>query len=163
MDAELMIVGEQPGDLEDLSGKPFVGPAGQLFDQIAKADGLDRRQAYVTNAVKHFKFEPRGKRRIHKRPNTSEIDHCRWWLNTELAQVKPKLVIAMGATAAEAVTGDGKAILSRRGQVERMSSGQPVLITLHPSYLLRLGDARGRAEARALFQDDLRAAVRLVS
>ena len=157
-DAELMIVGEQPGDIEDLSGKPFVGPAGQLFDKLAKAVSLDRRHAYVTNAVKHFKFQPRGKRRIHQRPNSNEIDHCRWWLNAELAQVKPKLVLAMGATAAEALTGNGKDILSRRGQMEITTSGQRVLITIHPSYLLRQSNPQAESDASVLFQDDLRQA-----
>jgi uracil-DNA glycosylase family protein len=104
-DADLMIVGEQPGDQEDLSGRPFVGPAGQLFDQIAQQAGLERSHVYVTNAVKHFKFTPQGRRRIHQRPNSSEIDHCRWWLDAEVSIVKPKLVVAMGATALESLTG----------------------------------------------------------
>lgn len=115
LDAALMIVAEQPGDVEDLCGKPLVGPAGQLFNQITAQAGLDRNQAYITNAIKHFKFTPRGKRRIHQRPDTSEIDHCRWWLDAELAQVKPRLIIAMGATAAQALTNNGTAILARRG------------------------------------------------
>lgn len=162
-DAALMIVGEQPGDREDLTGRPFIGPAGQLFDQVAGNVGLDRRQAYVTNAVKHFKFVPRGKRRLHQRPNTSEITHCRWWLEAEVALVKPKLILAMGATAAEALTGDGTAIMARRGHVTQAAAGQRVLITLHPSYLLRLTDPQAKAEATALFKADLASAVRLTS
>lgn len=162
-EAELMIVGEQPGDMEDLSGKPFVGPAGQVFDDIAAKAGLDRRACYVTNAVKHFKFRPRGKRRLHQRPNRSEIDHCRWWLKAELAQVKPKLILAMGAVAAEALTGRGSDLMARRGQVEPAIDGQPVLITLHPSYLLRQPDPKLRAEGRALFEADLLKAAQLVS
>jgi len=163
MGADLMIVGEQPGDQEDLSGRPFIGPAGQLFDQIAAQAGLDRTQAYVTNAVKHFKFTPRGKRRIHQRPNTSEIDHCRWWLNAEMAQVRPKLILGMGATAAEALTGRRDAILARRGKVEATPTGTPVLLTLHPSYLLRVPDPQAKADATAQFRDDLRMAVRMLA
>jgi len=162
-DAALMIVGEQPGDREDLTGRPFIGPAGQLFDQVAGTVGLDRKQAYVTNAVKHFKFIPRGKRRLHQRPNTSEITHCRWWLEAEIALVKPALILAMGATAAEALTGDGTAIMARRGHVTQTATGQPVLITLHPSYLLRLTDPQAKAEATALFRADLAAAAQLTA
>ncbi|MEO1160239.1 MAG: UdgX family uracil-DNA binding protein, partial [Pseudomonadota bacterium] len=157
-DAELMIVGEQPGDLEDLQGRPFVGPAGQLFNEIAQSAGLDRRQAYVTNAVKHFKFTPRGKRRLHKRPSASEISHCRWWLDAELASVRPKLIVAMGATAAEALTGSGAGILQRRGKVERTCDGHDVLITVHPSYLLRLPDRDRRTEEIEKFRADLKIA-----
>lgn len=153
-----MFVGEQPGDMEDLSGKPFVGPAGQLFDQLAGDAGLDRGTAYVTNAVKHFKFRPQGRRRIQQRPNTGEIEHCRWWLNAELAQVRPKLVVAMSATDAEALTGSGDKVLSRRGKVEHTRSGQAVLITLHPSYLLRQPDALIKKEAAALMLNDLKIA-----
>ncbi len=163
MDAELMIVGEQPGDQEDLSGRPFVGPAGQLFDQIAGRAGLARDKAFVTNAVKHFKFTPRGKRRLHQRPNASEIQHCRWWLDAEIAQVKPKLILGMGATAAEGLTGRRDAITARRGTVEQTPSGTPVLLTLHPSYLLRLPDPHAKADATAQFQDDLTAAVRMLA
>ena len=162
-DAALMIVGEQPGDREDLTGRPFIGPAGQLFDEVAGTVGLDRRQAYVTNAVKHFKFVPRGKRRIHQRPNTSEITHCRWWLEAEVALVKPALILAMGATAAEALTGDGTAIMARRGHVTQTAAGQRVLITLHPSYLLRLTDPQAKAEATALLSADLATAARLTA
>ena len=157
--AALMLVGEQPGDMEDLAGKPFVGPAGQLFDDISKAAGLDRSQAYITNAVKHFKFVAQGRQRLHQRPNTSEIDHCRWWLDAEVAQIAPSLIVAMGATAAQALTGNGGDILARQGTIENGLSGRPVLITSHPSYLLRLRDPQVRAEASTLFKRDLQRAV----
>ena len=118
-DAQVMIVGEQPGDREDLAGRPFVGPAGRLFDEVARSAGLDRQRIYVTNAVKHFKFAPRGKRRLHKRPSASEISLCRHWLDAELLSIKPKLIVAMGATAAEALTGSGSAIWSARSPARR--------------------------------------------
>lgn len=153
--ADLMVVGEQPGDMEDLSGRPFVGPAGQLFDKIAAEVGLNREAIYLTNAVKHFKFTARGKRRLHQRPDGSEIEHCRWWLDAEIAQVRPKLILAMGATAAQSLTGDGSQVLSRRGGIETGLSGLPVLITLHPSYLLRLPDLEARERATAHFKSDL--------
>ena len=162
MDADLMIVGEQPGDQEDLSGRPFVGPAGQLFDKIAGQAGLERHKTFVTNAVKHFKFTPRGKRRLHQSPNGSEIQHCRWWLDAEIAQVRPKLLLGMGATAAEGLTGRRAGILSRRGTVEQTASGTPILLTLHPSYLLRLPDPKAKADATAQFRDDLAMAVKLL-
>ncbi|NDV99253.1 UdgX family uracil-DNA binding protein [Salipiger sp. PrR002] len=161
-DAALMVVGEQPGDREDLEGRPFVGPAGQLFDKAAARAGLDRAQAYLTNAVKHFKFTPRGKRRIHQAPNRGEVMHCRWWLDIERAQVKPKLILAMGATAAESLTGSRAGLMARRGQVEHTEDGTPVLITLHPSYLLRLPEA-DRPAAEALFEQDLRLAAEMVA
>ncbi|PWW00447.1 DNA polymerase [Hoeflea marina] len=161
-DARLMIVGEQPGDQEDLAGVPFVGPAGRLFDRVAQSAGLDRSLAFVTNAVKHFKFEPRGKRRIHKRPNAGEISHCRWWLDAELAQVSPKLILALGATAAEALTGSGDNILARRGTVETRADGTTVLISIHPSFLLRLTDGQERDRQTDLFRDDLRRAAAMM-
>ncbi len=160
-DARLMIVGEQPGDLEDLAGRPFVGPAGQLFDRIATEAGLDRGAAYVTNAVKHFKFTPRGKRRIHQRPDRSEIEACTWWLDAERDRIKPKLILAMGATAMQALTGDGKAVMKRRGTVESMGDGTPVFITVHPSYLLRVPDHIRAAETES-FRQDLAAAAALL-
>ncbi|MEQ6249875.1 UdgX family uracil-DNA binding protein [Sulfitobacter sp. HNIBRBA3233] len=159
-DAALMIVGEQPGDREDLAGRPFVGPAGQLFDAVLEGIGLDRRAAYVTNAVKHFKFTPRGKRRIHQSPNRSEIEACRFWLTREIAQVSPVLVVAMGATAAEALTGDGAKLMQRRGRVERGRDGLPVLVTLHPSAVLRAADP---AAMRALLAQDLAKAKELLN
>ncbi|KZY54075.1 UdgX family uracil-DNA binding protein [Sulfitobacter sp. KE29] len=162
-DADLMVVGEQPGDQEDLAGRPFVGPAGQMFDRIAGEAGLDRDAAFVTNAVKHFKFTARGKRRIHQRPETPEIDQCRWWMNAEVAQVQPKLILAMGATAAQSLTGKGAGILKRRGTIEAGPEGIPVLITLHPSYLLRVPDPAAREEAEAQFRSDLAMAARMMA
>ncbi len=147
------------GDMEDLGGRPFIGPTGQMFDTIAARAGLKREAAYLTNAVKHFKFTPRGKQRLHQRPNASEIKHCRWWLEAEIAQVKPKLIVAMGASAAQSLTGNGAAILARRGQIKKSRSGLPVLITLHPSHLLRLTDAAAQDRAKAQLQADLVQAV----
>lgn len=154
-DARLMIVGEQPGDLEDLQGRPFVGPAGRLFDRVAAEAGLDRSRVFLTNAVKHFKFVARGRRRLHQRPNGAEIVHCRPWLAAELALVRPRLVLAMGATAAETLTGSGADLLARRGRVERTAEGWPVLLTLHPAYLLRQPDPVARERDTQLFRADL--------
>lgn len=159
LDAQLMIVGEQPGDREDLEGVPFVGQAGQLFDAVAKEAGLDRAATYVTNAVKHFKFTPRGKRRIHQSPHQTEVGACRVWLEREIAQVQPVLLIALGATAAQTLTGDGSALMQRLGQIERGREGLPVLITLHPSAILRSDDP---ANLRALLLRDLRQAVHML-
>ena len=159
-DAALMIVGEQPGDQEDLQGRPFVGPAGKLFDEMAKRAGLDRQQAFVTNAVKHFKFLPRGRRRIHQRPDAGEVQHCRWWLEAEIREVRPDLILAMGATAAEALTGSGKRLAERRGRIEPERNGVQVLTTFHPSYLLRLPDPATRAGAEDRFISDLALAAR---
>ena len=161
-DAPLMIVGEQPGDREDLAGRPFVGPAGQIFDTEAEAAGLDRQRLYVTNAVKHFKFTPRGKRRIHQRPDAGEVQACRWWLDLERRLVKPTLIVAMGATAAAALTGSGRDLLKRRGTFERAEDGTPVLITLHPSAILRIPDPAAAEAARASLRADLRCAARRV-
>ncbi|WP_424927107.1 UdgX family uracil-DNA binding protein [Amaricoccus tamworthensis] len=162
VDAPLMIVGEQPGDQEDLAGRPFVGPAGQEFDMAAQAAGLDRSRIYVTNAVKHFKFIPRGKRRIHQRPNVGEIEHCRWWLNLERRLIQPQLIVAMGASACASFTGSGTGILKRRGSVEPGPEGTPVLVTLHPSHILRLPDDLAKARARADLQADLERARSLI-
>ncbi len=161
--AALMIVGEQPGDAEDLAGRPFVGPAGQVFDRVAKAAGLDRSASYVTNAVKHFKFQPRGKRRLHERPTRDEVSVCKWWLDLERREVAPRLLVAMGATAAGALTGSDANILARRGTVETTGDGSPVLITLHPSYVLRLTDKIAQARAEAQLTDDLRLAVQIAA
>ncbi|CTQ48178.1 UdgX family uracil-DNA binding protein [Jannaschia donghaensis] len=162
-DARLMIVGEQPGDREDIEGRPFTGPAGQLFDRLADDAGLDRQASYVTNAVKHFKFVQRGKRRIHQTPNAGEVNACRWWLDRELATVDPELVLALGATALHALTGDGRGLLKRRGGVERTKDGRPLLVTLHPSYLLRLPDPAARAEATRNVTADLTKALHLLN
>ncbi|MCP1168664.1 UdgX family uracil-DNA binding protein [Limimaricola litoreus] len=157
-DADLMVVGEQPGDQEDLAGRPFVGPAGQMFDRIAKEAGIDRSRAFVTNAVKHFKFTPRGKRRIHQNPNTSEIRACRFWVQSEIELIKPKLILSMGGTAAESLTGSRKGILARRGTIEATENGVPVFLTVHPSYLLRLPDPALREDETEKFRADLKSA-----
>ena len=159
-DARLMFVGEQPGDQEDRAGRPFVGPAGQIFDAALAQAGVDRNQSYVTNAVKHFKFRPEGKRRIHERPNVGEINHCRWWLKREIELVKPELIVALGATAARSLTGRSLPIAASRGQVFESLEGVPVLVTIHPSYLLRLPDAETSEGERALFVADLESAQR---
>jgi probable DNA metabolism protein len=156
--APLMFVGEQPGDEEDLAGKPFVGPAGRLFDKALAEAGVDRDAAYVTNAVKHFKFTPRGKRRIHEKPNGGEIAACRPFLARELALVRPKLVVALGATAAGSLIGKPVAVTKLRGQTLPGKDGLPVFITVHPSYLLRLPDPEAKAREYANFVADLRKA-----
>ena len=153
--AKLMFVGEQPGDQEDLQGRPFVGPAGQIFDAAMIEAGLDRAQAYVTNAVKHFKFRPEGKRRIHERPNVGEVNHCRWWLKREIEMVQPDLIVALGATAARSLTGKNVAITANRGSILESLEGIPVLVTIHPSYLLRIPDAQTAAQERRNFVADL--------
>jgi DNA polymerase len=158
--AEVMFVGEQPGDQEDLSGKPFVGPAGRLLDAMLQEADIDRDRYYVTNAVKHFKFVARGKRRLHQRPDANEIEHCKWWLNIERDLIRPKMIVALGATAAQAVTGNGEAILKRRGQIEWLADQTHVFITIHPSAVLRAGDDRAQDEARMSFLEDLRALAR---
>lgn len=154
-DAPLMFVGEQPGDREDLVGRPFVGPAGQVFDLALAEAGIDRRRIYVTNAVKHFKFEPRGKRRIHAKPSTAEIDACRFWLDHERRLVSPALVVALGATALRGLTGRTTAVQKVRGTLQRLPDGTPLIATVHPSYLLRLPDAATQAVERQAFVDDL--------
>ncbi|HEY9013133.1 MAG TPA: UdgX family uracil-DNA binding protein [Devosia sp.] len=159
--AEVMFVGEQPGDQEDLQGKPFVGPAGQVFDRAMEKIGWDRRKVYVTNAVKHFKFVPRGKRRIHQRPDAGEIQACRFWLNLEREFVAPKVIVAMGATAVRGVLGKVATISSLRGHPTELEDGTLVLATVHPSYLLRMRDRGAAALERKRFEDDLKLAARL--
>lgn len=161
-DAVLMLVGEQPGDQEDLAGRPFVGPAGQVLDAALAAAGIDRAAVYLTNAVKHFKFTPRGKRRIHQRPDGGEIEACRWWLARELAAVRPRLVVALGATAAHALLGRPMAIGRNRGRPIPTGDGAPVLITVHPSYILRVPDAGARERERMALVADLKAAATVV-
>ena len=139
-DARLMFVGEQPGDSEDLAGRPFVGPAGQMFDRALAAAGIDRTRAYVTNAVKHFKFEQRGKRRIHAKPMTPEIDACRWWIDAERAAIRPAVTVALGATAARSLTGKTVTISRERGRALTLADGSEAWITVHPSFLLRIED-----------------------
>jgi uracil-DNA glycosylase len=154
--ADIMFVGEQPGDQEDLAGKPFVGPAGRFFDVALREAGIERSAAYVTNAVKHFKYVPQGKRRLHQRPDKGEVMACNWWLDNELKFVKPKLVVALGATAALSLTGNGDAITKRRGHYEKTEAGLPVFMTVHPSSILRIPDPVASAAARAHFVEDLK-------
>jgi DNA polymerase len=155
---DIAFVGEQPGDQEDLAGKPFVGPAGRMLDKAMEEAGIDRKRVYVTNAVKHFKFEPRGKRRMHAKPTAGEVKHYRWWLEKELDLVKPKLVVALGATAALALAGKPLAVGKNRGP--RMLDGRPGFITVHPSFLLRMPD-KDKAPAWKQFVADLRRARKL--
>ncbi|MEW5685618.1 MAG: UdgX family uracil-DNA binding protein [Pseudomonadota bacterium] len=156
--ARLMFVGEQPGDQEDLAGRPFVGPAGQVFDKALAAAGAPRGETYVTNAVKHFKHELRGKRRIHKTPGAREISACRWWLDAERRLVRPRVIVALGATAAEAVFGRAMPIGKFRGRALQLPDQAQAVVTYHPSYLLRLPDAAAKAEAYAAFVEDLKLA-----
>jgi len=154
--AKVMFVGEQPGNDEDLAGKPFVGPAGRMLDRAIGEAGLDRTAIFITNAVKHFKFEPRGKRRLHKRPNAYEIDRCRGWLDRERAVVKPALVVALGATAARSLFGRPVTIGKMRGEIIEREDGGRFLVTIHPSYLLRIDDERDKAAEYRRFVADLR-------
>ena len=154
--AVLMVVGEQPGDQEDREGHPFVGPSGKVLDAGLERAGIDRRSVYVTNAVKHFKYVWRGKRRLHQKPNAGEITACRWWFESELAIVQPKLVLALGATAARSVLGKPVAIGKARGRPLPLPEGGELWVTAHPSYLLRLKDAL-KDEQERLFAADLAA------
>lgn len=158
VDAALMFVGEQPGDQEDLAGRPFVGPAGQVFDRALAAAGIDRTGVYVTNAVKHFKFEQRGPRRIHAKPDTGEIDACRWWVEQERMLVRPKVTVALGATAARSLLGRSVTIGKERGRALQLAEGGEAWITVHPSYLLRLQDKAAAADEFDRFVADLRMA-----
>ncbi len=153
--ARLMIVGEQPGDQEDIAGRPFIGPAGKLLDQSLAHAGIERSTTYLTNAVKHFKFTPRGKRRIHSKPNAGEIDQCRWWLNLEREFVQPEIILAMGATALRGVLGRAGRLTDYRGQTLEIAKGVTLLTTVHPAYLLRLPDADRREQELARFRADL--------
>ena len=161
--ATMMLVGEQPGDYEDVAGEPFVGPAGKIMDRALEEAGIDRSQVYVTNAVKHFKWEPRGKRRIHQKPNSREIAACRPWLEAELRIVKPKLVVAMGATAAQTIFGPSFRVTRERGKVLSSKLAPRVLATVHPSSLLRQPDEASREREYKHFVSDLRAALRAAS
>lgn len=156
--AQVVLVGEQPGDKEDLAGKPFVGPAGQMLDRALEEAGIDRAKVYVTNAVKHFKFVPRGKIRLHQKPTTAEIRACRPWFERELAAIQPDLVVAMGATAAQGVLGKITPVNKSRGRLIALDDGTKALVTVHPSYLLRLPDADAKAREYIRFVDDLRMA-----
>lgn len=154
--APVMLVGEQPGDQEDLQGRPFVGPAGRMLDQALADAGINRSRVYVTNAVKHFKFEPRGKRRLHKKPNAGEIDACKWWLDQELDLIKPSLTVALGATAARALAGRAMPIGASRGHIIELRDGLPGLVTIHPSFLLRMPDPAVKEQEYRRFVQDLR-------
>ena len=156
-DAALMLIGEQPGAQEDLQGRPFVGPAGKVLDRALEAAELDRDAIYITNAVKHFKNEPRGKRRIHKKPDTSEIDACRWWLDNELEIVQPAVAVALGTTAARGLMRKSMAINANRGRLIPLRDFQ-ALITVHPSYLLRLEEERDKRREFDFLVRDLRIA-----
>jgi uracil-DNA glycosylase family protein len=157
--APLLVVGEQPGDREDIEGHPFVGPAGRLLDRALEATGIPRDDVYITNAVKHFKWEPRGKRRLHKTPAQREIEACLPWLQAELAAVEPKVVLCMGATAARAVMGGKVRVTEARGQPLKSPLGKDVVITIHPAYILRLRS--GVEEAFALFVSDVSQAAKI--
>jgi uracil-DNA glycosylase len=161
--ARVMLVGEQPGDQEDLAGRPFVGPAGQMLDRALAAAGADRGHLVVTNAVRHFKHELRGKRRLHKTPNAGEVEACRWWLDAERAAVRPRVVVALGATAALAVFGRQIPIKPNRGKPMPLEDGAQGLVTYHPSFLLRLNDPAATADAFAQLVDDLRQAIALAA
>jgi DNA polymerase len=152
--ARIMIIGEQPGDREDIEGRPFVGPAGKLLDRALAEAGIDRSEVYVTNAVKHFKFEPRGKRRIHKKPTAAEVAACRPWLDAELAMVHPEVIVCLGATAAQAIFGREFRLTKARGELIPHNQAKYALATVHPSSLLRMPE--GREEAFELFVRDLR-------
>ncbi|MBW3588238.1 MAG: UdgX family uracil-DNA binding protein [Actinobacteria bacterium] len=151
--AEVMLVGEQPGDQEDVSGEPFVGPAGKLLDRALEEAGIDRRKTYVTNVVKHFKWMPKGKRRIHKKPNREEITACRPWLEAEIALVKPRVVVCLGATAAQALLGASFRVTKDRGKFVEWDLEPMVTATVHPSSILRADDQRRASEFAALVAD----------
>jgi len=153
--AEIMMVGEQPGDAEDIAGQPFVGPAGKLLDRALEEAGIDRSIVYLTNVVKHFKWEPRGKRRIHAKPNATEINACRPWLETEIALVRPRVLVCLGATAAQALLGRGFRVSQQRGTFLESSLAPLVIATVHPSSILRAPDEGARREEMREFVGDL--------
>jgi DNA polymerase len=156
LDARLVLVGEQPGDQEDVAGRPFVGPAGQLLDRALEEAQIDRASVYVTNAVKHFKYERRGKRRIHQTPETPEIQACRWWLDQELDLIRPRILVALGATAARAMLGKAVTISRTRGAPIPLDNGIEGWVTVHPSFLLRVPDEARKAAERKRFVEELR-------
>jgi uracil-DNA glycosylase family protein len=161
--AEVMFVGEQPGDQEDLAGEPFVGPAGRVFDEALAEAGIDRSRAYVTNAVKHFKFQPRGKRRIHQKPNAAELAACRPWLDAELRAVRPRVLVLLGSTAAQALLGRQFRVTRDRGKPVDSPLAPVVLATVHPSSILRAPDDEARRQAMRDFVDDLRVVARAIA
>ena len=158
--ATMLLIGEQPGDYEDVAGKPFVGPAGKIMDRALEEAGIDRKDIYVTNAVKHFKWEPRGKRRIHQKPNSREIAACKPWLEAELRLVKPRLVVCLGATAGQAIFGPSFRVTRERGKVLSSKLAPRVVATVHPSSLLRQPDEESREREYAHFVSDLRVALK---
>ena len=162
-EARVMLVGEQPGDKEDLAGKPFVGPAGKLLDEGLEAAGIDRSTVYVTNVVKHFKWRPRGKRRLHEKPNAVEIEACRHWLDMEIALVKPEVVVCLGATAAQALIGRSFRVTRDRGVFVESDLAPRVIATIHPSAILRAPDEETRADEMWRFIQDLKKVARAIS
>ena len=156
LDASILFVGEQPGDQEDLAGRPFVGPAGRLFDASLEEAGIDRKRVYVTNAVKHFKFQQRGKRRLHSKPDAGEIKACNWWLQHELELIHPPLTVARGAPAARSLFGKVVTISKLRGEPQMLADGSECWVTVHPSALLRAPDEAARREGRRMFVADLK-------
>jgi uracil-DNA glycosylase family protein len=158
--ASIMMIGEQPGDREDIEGRPFVGPSGKLLDRCLEEAGIDRRSVYVTNAVKHFKWEPRGKRRIHKKPGMREIRACRPWLDAELDAVRPELIVCLGAVAAQSLLGASFKITKSRGVVQKVAGLPPIIATVHPSSILRVSTDQDREREMALFIRDLKQAAK---
>ena len=161
--AHVLIVGEQPGDKEDLAGRPFVGPAGQVLDQALADAGIARDDVFVTNAVKHFKHELRGKRRLHQKPNAYEIDRCKWWLDIERTLLKPQVVVALGATAVRSLLGRAATISRLRGEALELAGGSRLVVTIHPSYLLRIQEPADKRRQHGLFVDDLKLAATLAA
>jgi uracil-DNA glycosylase family protein len=161
--AKVLFVGEQPGNEEDLTGKPFVGPAGRLFNSALAEVGIERSQTYVTNVVKHFKWEPRGKRRIHKKPNSQEIAACRPWLEAEIALVKPKVIVALGATAAQALLGAKFRVTKQRGEFLESTLAPYIMATVHPSSILRAPDDETRRLEMRLFINDLKKLAKVIN
>jgi len=156
LDADILFVGEQPGDQEDLAGRPFVGPAGHLFDVALEEAGIDRARTYVTNAVKHFKFVQRGKRRLHSKPDGGEIAACRWWIDHERELIRPQVTVALGATAARSLIGKVVTISATRGKPLTLADGGECWVTIHPSFLLRIREDADRRTERKRFVDDLK-------
>ena len=156
LNVSIMFVGEQPGDQEDIAGRPFVGPAGTLFDAALEKAGIDRSTVYVTNAVKHFKFVQKGKKRIHNKPDAGEIEACRWWIEHERELIRPAITVALGATAARSLVGKTVTISKVRGEPLKLADGSECWVTVHPSFLLRIPDEARRHEERALFVRDLK-------
>jgi DNA polymerase len=161
--ARLLLLGEQPGDKEDLAGKPFVGPAGRVLDEALQEAGIAREDAFVTNAVKHFKHEMRGKRRLHKKPNAYEIERCKWWLDQERAIIKPAAIVALGASAARSLFGRAVTISRMRGEPHQLADGTAAFVTIHPSWLLRIEDEVDKAREYRNFVADLKRAGQLLA